>query len=349
MPVERHSEIDLLADEWDDLANRTGATPFVRPGWIAAWWEAFGRGRLEVLAVRRAGRLAGVLPVALRFGTAQSPTNWHSPVFGPLAEDDHARDEVAQALFSQPLRRVSISWLAREDPAWHACRRAAARTGRRMRAVSIGRSPYVSVDGEFAEYEARLTSKRRSNLRRLRRRLEGEGELSVQVADGRAGLEDLLTEGLLVEASSWKGSTGTAITSRPETERFYRRVARWAAASGTLRLAFLRLDGRALAFDLALEDAGVHYLVKTGYEPSYRNYAPGVLLRHEMLARAFADGLRRYEFLGVEAEWKREWTDASHELVRVEAFATSLPGVVDAAVVRIGRPLAARAKARLPW
>ena len=36
---------------------------------------------------------------------------------------------------------------------------------------------------------------------------------------------------------------------------FYRRVAAWAAERDWLRLAFLRLDGRPLAFDLALETA----------------------------------------------------------------------------------------------
>jgi len=34
--------ISPLAAEWDDLADRTSAPPFLRPGWFAAWEEAFG-------------------------------------------------------------------------------------------------------------------------------------------------------------------------------------------------------------------------------------------------------------------------------------------------------------------
>lgn len=347
MPVETHSKLDLLSEEWDALADRAGASPFLRPGWIAAWWEAFGRGRLEILSVRRAGELAGVLPVVRRLGVAASPTNWHTPTFGPLADGEDVVEELAQALFSRPWRRVRLSWLPREGPAWTACRRAAARARRRVRMEAIGRSPYVPVAGDFADYERRLSSKRRGNLRRARRRLEAGGELSLEVADGRANLDRLLDEALIVEASSWKGVRGSAINSRPDTERFYRRIARWAAERGTLRLAFLRLEGRALAFDLSFEERGVHYLVKTGYDPDYRSYSPGILLRHEMIARAFAGGLRRYEFLGLEAEWKREWTESAHELMTIEAFATSLPGAVDAAALRVARPLAARVKARL--
>src|SRR5262249_41813831 len=51
--VERHGDIGPLAREWEELADRVQAVPWVRPGWVAAWWRAFGKGALEVLAVRR--------------------------------------------------------------------------------------------------------------------------------------------------------------------------------------------------------------------------------------------------------------------------------------------------------
>src|SRR5690242_3076595 len=30
-----------LVREWDALASRTAAPPYVQPGWIEAWWQAF--------------------------------------------------------------------------------------------------------------------------------------------------------------------------------------------------------------------------------------------------------------------------------------------------------------------
>ena len=45
-------EIDpRLAEEWDGLADRVGAAPWTRPGWVAAWWRAFGSGRLQIVEV----------------------------------------------------------------------------------------------------------------------------------------------------------------------------------------------------------------------------------------------------------------------------------------------------------
>ncbi len=85
-------ELAAVSSEWEDLAERTGATPFVRPGWVAAWWDAYGKGRLEIRCVRHAadGRLAALVPVRREGGVLGSPTNWHSPTFGLLAESDEA-------------------------------------------------------------------------------------------------------------------------------------------------------------------------------------------------------------------------------------------------------------------
>ena len=98
--------------------------------------------------------------------------------------------------------------------------------------------------------------------------------------DGRDGLDSLLTEGFAIESAGWKAAGGTAIVSRAETEGFYREVAAWAAQRGWLRLAFLRLDGRALAFEFAIEEGGVYYALKSGFDPAYRAFSPGTLLIH---------------------------------------------------------------------
>ena len=53
--IEIHTEIGSIAPEWDELAGEADLPPFLRPGWLSAWWSAFGGGRLLILAVRHAG------------------------------------------------------------------------------------------------------------------------------------------------------------------------------------------------------------------------------------------------------------------------------------------------------
>jgi CelD/BcsL family acetyltransferase involved in cellulose biosynthesis len=82
-------------DEWDTLADRMHATPFMRYDWIAAWWKNFGRGEMRVLTARSGRRLTGLLPMLEQGGTLRSPVNAHMPIFGFLAEDESTAAELA--------------------------------------------------------------------------------------------------------------------------------------------------------------------------------------------------------------------------------------------------------------
>jgi CelD/BcsL family acetyltransferase involved in cellulose biosynthesis len=346
--IERHRQVEPLAGRWDELADRTGAAPWLRPGWVTAWWQAFGRGRLELLVALRDGRLAGVVPLERRPGRLTATTNPHTPGFCLLAEDPQVRRALADALMRQRVRRVTLRHLPPEGGGLAESRAAARAAGRLQAARTMLRSPYIPLEGDWPAFQQALGSRRLRGLRRQRRRLENLGKLTLDVQDGRDRLDHLLAEGLEVEVSGWKGERGTAIASRADTRAFYRAVGGWAAERGWLRLAFLRLDDLAIAFDYCMEDGGVHYLLKTGYHQSWREYGPGVLLRYEMLARAYAAGLDRYDLLGTDDPWKAEWTDNTRELISLQGFARSLPGLVDWAAWAHGRPLAKRVLAARP-
>jgi len=207
---------------------------------------------------------------------------------------------------------------------------------------TLERSPYLETGEGWDRYEARLSSKLLRELRRRRRGLEARGALTLEVSDGTEGLDELLDEGFLVEGAAWKAARGSAIDSQPATRSFYREIAHWAAERGSLRLAFLRLDRTPLAFDYCLEESGIHYLVKTGYDPEYRAFAPGQLMRYLMIEKAFALGLDSYEFLGTDEQWKLEWSQEVRDRTLLQAFAPSPAGRLDWAAFAVGRPLVER-------
>jgi CelD/BcsL family acetyltransferase involved in cellulose biosynthesis len=339
--------VEPIAREWDALAERTVAPPFMRAGWAAVWCSAFG-GLLSVVCAWRDRRLVGVLPLCRRSGALSSLTNAQTPGFGMLAEDGAVRTALAERVFAARPRHVDIAHVDAGDPALAALERTASGAGYRLLRTTIRRSPFVALDGRSAG--ARLGSKEAANLRRRERRLAAAGTVEVEVTDGRDGLDDLLAEGFRLEGSGWKEARGTAIASRADTRDFYCAVARWARDEGLLRLAFLRLDGRGLAFQLALQDAHAYYFLKGGYEPSASRYAPGKLLAHAMIGRAAASGLDRFEFLGDAEPWKLEWTRDCHERVRIQAFAPTPRGTVDrlaqTGYLHYARPLAKRVLAR---
>jgi CelD/BcsL family acetyltransferase involved in cellulose biosynthesis len=338
---------ERLRTEWERLAEQTGAPPFVRPAWIAAWWRAFGHGRLGVLTLRRDGALAGVVPLALRPGVRASPANWHTPSFAPLAEDDRAHEQLARALLAGRTRRVELRMIPADHPALAACRAAGRRSRWRLIERTLESSPFLALTGDWESYAATRRPGFLADTRRRRRRLEEQGLVTVEVSDGSERLDALLDEGFPVEGSGWKASQGTAIVSRRETERFYREVARWAAARGWLRLAFLRVDGHPVAFQYNLVALGVHYHLKGGFDTSYARVSPARLLAFEVIQDAFRQRLQRLEFLGQDEEYKLKWTSTTQDRRLLQAFPRAPAGTVEWWTFAHGRPLARAARERV--
>jgi CelD/BcsL family acetyltransferase involved in cellulose biosynthesis len=342
LALEVADRIDSLSDEWDRLADHAGAAPFVRPGWIRAWHISFGGGPLRILVVRRSGQLAGVVPLQIRRGALRSPTNPHTPAFDLVALDQEAVRTLADGIFATGARAVTLELLDARGTGLAALRTAASEAGYRVEVRLAARSPYIRGERSLAALERSLSRNLRHDVERRLRRLCEAGAVSVEIADGRERLEELLEEGFAIEARGWKGERETAIASQAETRCFYMQVARWAASRGWLRLAFLRLDRRAIAFQFDLEHDRTYYSLKVGYDPEYERFSPGKVLAHTMVSRAVSSGLASYELLGRDEEWKRRWTDVFRERATLFAFARAPAGFLTWSAFAYGRPLARR-------
>jgi CelD/BcsL family acetyltransferase involved in cellulose biosynthesis len=274
-----------------------------------------------------------------RRGAWRSPTNAHSPGFDLLALDAEALRALAEALFQGRVRDLTVAPLDTSGRALRALREAARARGYRTFVRPTGRAPYLRLAGDLSVHEGSLSRNLRHDVERRLRRLCEAGAVSVQLEDGRTRLDDLLREGFRVEALSWKGRRGTAIACGDETTRFYTQLARWAASVGWLRLAFLRLDGRAIAFQLDLELRSRYYSLKIGYDPEFERFSPGKLLAYMMVSRAVASGLEVYELLGTEEPWKDRWTALAREQVALRSFSPSPAGRLASSTFAYGRPL----------
>ncbi|MFY0523453.1 GNAT family N-acetyltransferase [Archangium gephyra] len=154
-----------------------------------------------------------------------------------------------------------------------------------------------------------LQSKFKANCRRRRRKLEEKGRVTVERVEGGLDLEAKLEEGFALEASGWKGRRGTAMAQDARTRGFYSELARSAGYAGRLALYYMRLDGRAVAFQYALEYGGRYFLLKPGYDETLGDCSPGQLLMEDVLRDCMSRGLREFDFLGPDMVWKRDWTD----------------------------------------
>ena len=344
----RAPDPDLRA-RWDALAVASGASPFVRPGWLGAWADAFGRADdLRLLTVERGGELVGVLPLLPGPLGLRSPTNHETALFTPVLADADAADELAGRLLAAGTT-VDLSALPADAPVTAALREAARRAGAPSLERPVCASPWIDTTGDPDSFLRRLSKNRRHGLRRLRHRMADAGEVVLDVSDGSTGdLGALLDEGFRLEARPWKLTAGSAILSSPASVRFYTEGARWAAEAGLLRLVHLRVDGRSVAFGYCLRQGDTLWFLKLGMADDLAKLGPGVVLTHHLVDLCCEDPeLARLDLLGDAESYKADLASGTREQVRLQVFGHRLTGSAHRAALASAARLRAEAVARL--
>lgn len=189
--------------------------------------------------------------------------------------------------------------------------------------------PSIALDESWLEPERHFNARRRSDFRRMQRAAEKLGKVTFEILSlGIRELPGLLEEAMAIEARGWKGRSGTALAHDEQQARFYRHYAGLAAEAGILRLCFMRIDGTAVAMQLAAETERRFWLFKIGYDEACKRCSPGNLLLRETIRYAAARGLVSYEFLGKEAGWTRLWTETARPVVALRAYPYNLSGAL---------------------
>lgn len=330
------SQLERVADGWRELCGICG-TPVEQFDWVQACAEILkDSGDLRTVVLLQGDGLRAAAPLAVR--PVRGLRRRVSPGVEELGEPMGflARDPADFAPLARALARDPLPLLCGRFPLDSAAITALQRAYRGRGIVLLRpqpAAPYITLSREWLEPELRLNSGRRSDLRRARRRAEELGRVVAEVlTPPPESLSRLLDEALEVERKSWKGVEGTAVAGDAVHCEFFHRVASAACRSGALRLGFLRINGRAVAAQIAVVHNRRYWLLKVGYDPEFARCSPGLLLIRETIAAAVAEGLEGYEFLGREEPWITAWTAERHEYVSVRAYPFSVQGAAAFAV-----------------
>jgi CelD/BcsL family acetyltransferase involved in cellulose biosynthesis len=315
-----------LKEAWDNLvASAAVEHPFVTHEWIRTWWESFGGTRtLHIVVVREGNTVVGIAPMleetdrlyGFKLRKLTFIWNTHVPRCDFIVEG--RRLDVYRTLWdyiAAQARRwdlLLLPQLPEGSPTLTSLKELAAASGFLVGMWSSDSAPFVEISGTWEEYLASLPRKHRSNLFSITARLSllGKVQLENLMADkDDAGvLEAGLEEGFQIEAAAWQAATGTPLLCDARIRTFYSRLARTPGVRDSLRLHFLRVGDKRIAFDLSIRHANAMYVIKGGCLPEYANYSPVNILASMNLENCFREGLRRYDFLGKEEEWKSRWS-----------------------------------------
>lgn len=127
------------------------------------------------------------------------------------------------------------------------------------------------------------SSKKRQDMRRLKRHLAKLGELSVRALQAGDNVSYWIDSFLALEASGWKGRNQTALDSHESSRRFIQQAFAESHDRGQLHMLSIELDGKPIAMNSAFFTGNGGYYFKIAYDEAYAKYSPGVVLEAESL------------------------------------------------------------------
>jgi hypothetical protein len=304
---------------WDAVNRQAGALPFLESRFLLPLLDCFGSA-----GVRSAIAWRGQQPVAaalLRSEGLGRVSTWQ-PSQLPLGPWLVATGEdplpLAVSLLADALPGTLALGLTQLDPRWSA--RPA--VGPSIDTLDYVDTAWVDVDGPFEAYWEARGKNLRTNMRKQRSKLEAEGtpprlETLTRPDDVAAAIADY---GRL-ESAGWKAGRGTAVEAGNDQGRFYTAMLREFCAAGRGRIWRLKFGDKTVAMDLCIESDDTLVILKTAYDPEYRNVSPAFLLKQDAFQQVFDEGrVRRIEFYGKVMEWHTRWTEQSRRLYHANVY-----------------------------
>lgn len=315
---------------WDRLASEAPQMiPCLMPGWV----DAFLRHRLKpderwfCCFAYSGTRLVGVLPVVvgphpllgIRAPLLRTPSDALTPTGDVLLAPGYER-EAFGALLGQVRQVVpahaglSMKSVRKRSPLWQALER---KPKGYVFCTGIGsKYSFLNVEGAFDTYLSGLGHMRR-NLKRFRKKLEGEGPVLLELKSGSPEAEAFLQEFAALEASGWKRRNGTAMIDNRSAIAFYTALAANLAAERRFEWYILRSRDHVIAAQMCIRCGGALMLAKIAFDEAYADCRPGHLLTGEVLRSAFA----RQDVIEVNhlsnADWEGFWRMSYDEYVDI--------------------------------
>jgi len=190
--------------------------------------------------------------------------------------------------------------------------------------------PTIALDAHWSEPEMQFNSRRRSDFRRAMKKARAFGEVSFEILSPEPeSFDSLFDEAVEVEVRSWKKDAGTAIAVDATKQAFFREYFRSVCREGRFRISFMRIDGRPVAMQMAVERSNRYWLFKIGFDEAYGKCSPGTLLMLHTIGDAARRGLCAYELLGDAEAWiSLFWSKDQHEFIRLRTYPFGVRGAV---------------------
>ncbi len=293
----------VAAEQWCSLAERAvEPNGYYLPEWaLAVNGSAHKRAQTSALTAHNdaTGGMIGLVPVVSAWSAYKLPlpalvsADPFRSLDTPLLHQDLPEDAAA-ALIRRAretgTHALILRLVALDGPAMKAFGRALQRSG--LTAYVLQSYPRAVLDAtQDAETLLRkaLGGKKLKELRRLRNRLGDRGPVVFKVASTAEAVARAFDVFLALEASGWKGRSGTAMGQHPDDAARMRQAAVELAARSQCEVVTLTVGTIPVAAGIVLRHNDRAFFFKIGIDEKFAFYSPGVQLTLDLTRHLCAD------------------------------------------------------------
>lgn len=287
------------ADPRPRRPERRTTNPFLTPWALDAAASHLVASR-HVELVAAGGEHGAALPLSRWLGAPPMPVSvwsvWkHLHCFDttPIGDQPAATLDAAFS-FLNDKRNCMLFWsgLPTDTPFYREMLLYLERTGLAYERVRTRARPLLRAGSRSAangEAARGLVDKCGAESRRRRKKLARLGGVSERVYDAAHDAAAWMDDFLALEASGWKGASGTALACNPGERAYFETLMTAAAAQGRALVYSLELDGEPVAMTVNLRAGKRVWGFKTAYRSDLAKYAPGAIAFYETTAHALGD------------------------------------------------------------
>jgi CelD/BcsL family acetyltransferase involved in cellulose biosynthesis len=314
-----------LRVEWQAMFGASGAPPFLSWEWLSTWHKWFGLEKHPyLLCARERGNLIALLPLCAekrqssRFSLRLKRISFMGESHGA---SDYL-DILALPEFKQKSADIFIDYLALprsfdllelEGIAVDSCTlqsltRRFANDGRfRFRIVPQYICPRMSLDVRWNDLIER--SRRSDYFKRCMSRLNKIASFEFRVVSDVNEIPAAYGRLLELHIGRWIDRGGSSAVKTVEQKGFTFDVAAELARAGMTRFEEIWLEGECRASLIGFESGDCYYFFLSGFDQAWSKYSLGFTLLWLSIREASRRGLKMYDFLRGDENYKFDWSD----------------------------------------
>jgi len=318
--IEDFNEFENLRNVWNSILQRSfDNNIFSTWEWLWCWWKHFGKSReLRLMIIEEDGKVAGFAPLMV--------SNYSFRHFGELRRVEfigspHAdynnfillKKEVKYAkLFLDGLMEYSDWELLdlrdiHEESVSAELLRSLCSKENPLKLIDGTLCPYIRLPSSVDSFIQSLSRNMRRNLRKRVRKLHKRYRVEFKSQRDFDSVDEAMRIFFKLHQERWKSKGEPGVFSSEDFRNFHTEIAKIFDEKGWLDLHFLTVDDEPVAAAYTFNYNLKKYGYLTGFDPTFRKYGVGNLLKMHLVEECIKKGFREYDLTRGFEPYKADW------------------------------------------